>query len=145
MALSFNAALAQLICDTYTGRINNGSAQPTPYFVIYKGTVPANVRTAPAGDVAPLASVPMAADAFGDSVVNLGAGYVEATAGTITDTAATADGAASFFRQFDRDGNAIWQGTITGPGGGGDMELSTTNVVTGVNVVVQSYVFRVGI
>ena len=141
MTMSFNSATAVAACDLYTSRVNAGAAVPAPYFVVFKGTIPANVR-APIGDAVPLVTIVTAVDTFIDAVPNDAGGYAEALANAIADTPASADGIATFFRQFNRDNVAIWQGTVSEPNAGGDMELSSVNVIAGVNVVVQSYAFR---
>lgn len=142
MTMSFATDLSLAVCSTYTEGVNNGSANPTPYVVIYGGEVPANVR-APLGAANVLATLNQSVDAFNDPTADEDLGYTQAEATAIADQAATGDGDAKFYRQFDRDGNPVWQGTVSLPNGGGDMELSSVGIISGVNVVVQSYVFRV--
>jgi len=142
MTMSFNSATAVAACDLYTSRVAEGAAVAAPYFVVFKGTIPANVRAALPGDAAPLVTIVTAVDTFIDAAANEAGGYAEALANAIADTPAGADGIATFFRQFNRDNVAVWQGTVSEPNAGGDMELSSVNVIAGVNVVVQSYAFR---
>lgn len=53
---------------------------------------------------------------------------------------ATAAGAAIDSFEFrDRDNTVIWSGTISGSGGGGDIEATNTNVANGQQVDLTSY------
>jgi hypothetical protein len=142
MSVSVSSAIAVLMCDTFTAQINVGTTVAAGYVIVYKGTVPANARAAMAGDVAQLVKLTSPADAFADAVANDAGGYAESIAGAIPNTPATADGHATFFRQYNRDNQVIYQGSVTLPNGGGEMELSSLDLLTGINAVVQSYSIR---
>ena len=68
-----------------------------------------------------------------------------ATANAITDEAsAPATGTASYYRVYQSDGTTVaWQGdSITTTGGGGDLELNTLTITTGLPVSISSFVAR---
>jgi len=143
MAVLLSIAAAISAVDAMTARVDLGTTNPQAAFTVYSGPVP--TRSDAALDPANIALVTIAmnADAFGDATDNTDDLVAEAIAGAIAETPALADGTATFYRQFDRDGNVVWQGVTTEANLGGDMELSAINVVTGVNVVVQSYALRI--
>lgn len=141
MSLSFTSALALAMLNFFTGKINDGTAVAGGYVRVYAGVKPTNVRTALAGNTV-LAELPSPADAFADATVNDAGGYCEALAAAIADIPAAADGTATFFRQFNRDNVAIYQGDVGLSGSGAEMELSNVALIAGINVVVQSYIIR---
>jgi hypothetical protein len=55
----------------------------------------------------------------------------------------TAAGTAGHFRLKTSGGTAILEGTVTGSGGGGDLELTTTSIVMGVPVDLAAPTFTV--
>ena len=88
--------------------------------ILYSGTVPANVGTAPTGVL--LVQFAGNATAFGS------AANAVLTAGAVASVNATAAGVAGYYRINTLAGAAVTQGTITGSGGGGDMILTNTNI-----------------
>jgi len=136
---SVEVAIAEL--DAVVDRADSGTTNPSARFTIYAGAMPANAR-APLGDATALVTIAMGNPAFGDAADNAAASAAEALANAIADTPALATGTASFYRLVDRDETVLWQGTVTEPNQGGDMEVSAINVVTGVNIVVQSFAMR---
>lgn len=62
--------------------------------------------------------------------------------GLNADTNATG-GIAGHYRIEDSDGNCVFQGVITGVGGGGDLELQSTTVGAGGTVVIVSLKLQV--
>jgi hypothetical protein len=54
-----------------------------------------------------------------------------------------AGGTAGYFRLKTSGGTAILEGTVTGTGGGGDLELTTTSITLGVPVDLGAPVFAV--
>lgn len=141
MALSLKASVAIAACDAVVAQAAIGSANPVR-FTVYSGTPPANIDAALSGNTA-LITIDMATPAFKAAVDNSVDGFAESEAEAIAEQPAIADGTASFYRLFDRNGTAIWQGTVSEPNLGGDMELSSLNVINGVSVVVQSFFIRV--
>lgn len=143
MSLSFPAAVAIAACDAYVDRADLGTTNAAAKFTVYSGAVPASVNAALTGANVALVTMAMSNPAFGAAAENVGTVSADAAAEPVADVAAAASGVATFYRLFDRDNNPIWQGTVSEPNAGGDMELSSVNVITGVNVVVQSFIFRV--
>lgn len=141
MTLSLKASVAMAACNSIVAQADIGTTNPTAKFVIYKGTMPANVEAA-LGGALPLVEMPMATPAFKPAVDNTVDGFADAVANPVAEVAATGDGTATFYRLFNRDNVAIWQGTVTEPNLGGDMELSSLTVIAGINVVVQSFTIR---
>jgi hypothetical protein len=66
-------------------------------------------------------------------------GSFTSTAGVLTSAdpasvAPAASGTAAHFRLKQSGGTAVLDGTVTATGGGGDMQLGSTTITTGVNV-----------
>jgi hypothetical protein len=108
---------------------------PASSLVIYGGTPPANASAA-------LSSNPVLVDfalpdpAFG-AAADLNPGAI-VTAEAITPVTASATGTATFFRILDGDDNVILQGSVTDTGGNGDLKLSSTAIISGIDVTVVS-------
>ena len=72
-------------------------------------------------------------------------GGTKAKQGTWQDAAADASGIAGHFRLYDATGTTCHQqGTVTGVGGGGDMEVSNTNFAAGQPFEVVTYTWTEG-
>ena len=126
MTLSLAMAQQNALLATYGTTFNGGT------MVIYSGAVPANADAALSGDTA-LATIPFSATAFGAPA----AGSMAANA--LTQENAVASGTASFYRCFASNGTTvIEQGTVATSGG--DLNLNTTNIVSGGPVAVTSFV-----
>jgi len=129
MAISLAVAQRNRRLDALAARCNSGLLR------IYAGSAPANAD-ASLGAATLLAELTFSSTAF-----------PAASAGSITanaispDTSADATGTAAFFRVLESDGSTVvLQGTVTATGGGGDLTLNTTSLVTGVQVSVTSFV-----
>lgn len=97
---------------------------------IYTGSQPATADTAASGTL--LATVVLADPAFGS-----------ASSGVITGTdpasvTAVATGTAGWWRMADNSGDTVIDGNVTATGGGGDMTLSSTSIVSGGAVDITS-------
>lgn len=55
------------------------------------------------------------------------------------DTGAAATGEATFFRLLDAQGTALFQGDVSAVDAGGDLELNTTVVQAGVEIIVTEF------
>lgn len=110
----------------------------SPILRIYSGAQPASVATAASGTL--LAELTFGADPFGAS------SSAVVTANAITqDSSANATGTAGWFRIFKSDGTtAVIDGACTATGGGGEMELTTTSIVSGQPVSVTSFAITRG-
>jgi hypothetical protein len=94
---------------------------------VYTGSQPATGDAAETGTL--LATFTLADPAFGSA----SSGVVSANS-TPRNTTGVADGTAGWFRMEDSTGANILDGSVTATGGGGQMELNTTTISTGVSV-----------
>lgn len=121
MTVRLPAASRNASTDGVVGRLNAGAGPGT--IKIYTGSQPASAGDAATGTL--LATVTLADPAFGAAVSG---------AATLTDPAsvnAVASGTAGWFRAADSDGNTVFDGSITAPGGAGDLTLSNTAITSG--------------
>ncbi len=126
MAYSVTAARRNAMLDNLTATLDGGSLR------IYDGTPPANAD-ASLGSNTLLAQLTLNATAFA------AASGGTATANAITaDSSADATGTATFFRLLTSGATVVLQGTVSATGGGGDLQLGTTSITTGLTVSVSS-------
>lgn len=119
MAISISAVLAQAMAAAAATDIGSGSS-----IRIYSGSKPATPETAATGTL--LVTIPIA-------------GSFTASAGTLTaadpaSASPAASGTAGYFRVLTSGSTAKLDGTVSATGGGGDMQLGSTTVTTGVPV-----------
>lgn len=128
MAIQFSVAVRNARADAVETAIGASAIMK-----IRTGAMPANCATADGGTVVATLALPsdwMAAAASGS----------KAKAGTWEDASADADGTAAHFRIYASDGTTChWQGTVTGAGGGGDMQVSNTSFATGQAFTVTAF------
>jgi hypothetical protein len=93
---------------------------------IRSGAQPANPGTGASGTL--LATVTLGDPAFGDAATG-----VCTLSGLPLAATGVADGTAGYFRLLDSDALAIMDGSVTAEGGGGQIELNTTTISTGVD------------
>lgn len=136
MALTIAAAARLLKADAIGDNLNSGLIR------IYSGAKPADPDSAPSGTL--LAELTFGADAFGAATDD--GTLATAVANAITDdSSADATGTAGYFRVTDSLGTTYYfDGTVTGTGGGGDMELNNINITAGGVVGVSSFNYREG-
>ena len=108
----------------------------SPTLEIRSGTVPANAAAADAGTL--LASMALPADYM--AAASSGS---KALLGTWQDLTADATGTAGHFR-IKQGATCHLQGTITGTGGGGDMEVNNTSIAVGQQVSVTTFTLTDG-
>lgn len=122
------AAQRNRAADAVCARANSGT------LVIYSGSAPVSADAALSGNTV-LASLPMAATAFGAAVAGV------ATAGTITtDSSADATGTATFFRVLETGGSlVVFQGTVGTSGA--ELNLSSVSIVATGTVSVSSLTY----
>ena len=94
---------------------------------VYTGTQPTNPNTAASGTL--LCTFTLADPSFG--AASTGSKTIQ---GTPLATTGVADGTAGWFRAADQSGDAVMDGTVSATGGGGNLELNTTTVSTGLSV-----------
>jgi hypothetical protein len=131
MALGYAEALRNARLDEITARAGSGAL-----LRIYSGTRPATGGT-PTTLLAELVCGSPFAPAASGGVL---------TAGTISDdTSANSSGTATWFRLVASNGTThVLDGSVSGSGGGGDMELSSTSIVELGTVSISSFVITAG-
>jgi hypothetical protein len=121
-------------CDAVVDLVDVGG----PGFIrVYTGPQPAGPDTLPSGTL--LAEFTLANPAFG-AAVN-GVATLDAT--PTLDTTGLTDGTAGWFRLLTAaeeagDGQGVLDGSVTATGGGGQLELNTTTISTGVDVSITA-------
>lgn len=127
MTSYFTNALTIAALNAMVDACEVGSTNPSARLRIYSGTVPADADTALSGNTL-LAELAMSNPAFGAAADDTPGAI--ATANAITDdSAADANGTATFFRIVDRDENTVCQGSVGTSGT--DLIVSTTTFVAG--------------
>lgn len=91
------------------------------------------------GMVTELVRIILDAPAFGDAA----AGTATA-AGLPLEGTATATGIAAEFELWDRDGTKLFEGSVTGTGGGGDFELTNVNITTSDVIRLSALTYTAG-
>lgn len=119
MALTIAAATTQAMGAALATNIGASAV-----LEIRSGTKPATPETAASGTL--LVSITIS-------------GSFTSTGGVLTaadpaSVAPAASGTAGYFRLKQSGGTAVLDGTVTATGGGGDMQLGSTTITTGVNV-----------
>lgn len=136
MAVSYIDSLQNARLDQITLAIDAGAG--AGLLRIYDGTPPASADTALSGNTL-LAELTMSDPSAAAAAATVW------TANTITqDASADASGTASFFRVLDSDLNVVLQGSVTGPGGGGDLELNPVTITALAPVSVSSFTITEG-
>jgi len=129
MAIRLPAASRNAAADAVVDRADGGSGAGT--IEIRTGTQPASADSAATGTL--LATITLGDPAFGPA-----SNGTAALADTPLSGAAVADGTAGWFRMLDGDGNTVLDGSVSATGGGGDLQLSTTTITTGLTVTITS-------
>lgn len=120
MSIQFSVAVRNARADAIETTIGASAIMK-----IRSGAAPASCATADSGTV--LATLALPADWM--AAASAGS---KAKSGTWEDASADADGIAAHWRIYASDGTTChWQGTVTGTGGGGDMEVSNVNFASG--------------
>lgn len=114
--------------EAMLAHVNAGST-----LLIYEGSAPGSLSD-PAGGVL-LLEYTFGTPPFGTAID--ADGYVQADASAIADVTAQADGIASFFRILNSADEPKMQGSVTGTGVGGDLEITSTSLVAGSKVLVS--------
>lgn len=110
----------------------------TPILRIRTGAPPAACATADSGTV--LATLNLPSDWMAAA-----SGGSKAKSGTWEDTSADAAGTAGHFRIYDSgDTTCHMQGTVTGTGGGGDMEVDNTSFEVGQQFTITTFTLTDG-
>lgn len=124
MATQIPTAVQNAMCDLAVDRIDAGAAA---------GTM--QIRTgSPPGPNAAATGTLLATITFSDPAFGAAAAGVATMSGAPLSTTAVADGTAGWFRIRDSDGTTVVDGTVTVTGGGGQLQLSSTTISTGLSV-----------
>lgn len=103
--------------------------------LIYSGSAPANCAASATGTL--LATMALPSDSFAAA-----SGGSKAKSGTWSTTGAAGAGSgtdAGYFRIVDGGGVCHLQGTASGEGEGGDLELNNANIATGQTVTISTF------
>ena len=133
--MKFTTALRYTIAQAIVDAMATGTTS-TPMIEIYDGTMPGSMGGSITDNLlAELAMTNAAATQAGGVV----------TLDTITnDSSANASGTAGWARILDRDGAEVIYLTVSGSGGGGDLELNTVSITSGSPVAITSGTITVG-
>jgi hypothetical protein len=129
MALSFSDALRNARANAITTAVDAGSG--AGILEIRTGSKPTSPDDAATGTL--LASITLNDPSFSsssDGVITLD------ESPTISDASADATGTAAHFRIKTSAGAGVVDGTVTATGGGGDLTLNTTSLVSGASVTI---------
>lgn len=107
-----------------------GSDLDSGFIDIYTGAQPADPNDAPTGTL--LVSCALAADAYGAAI-----GGSATKNGTVQGTAGNT-GTAGYAQQRNAANTRWMYGSVTATGGGGDVELTTTSIVTGQTITITA-------
>lgn len=133
MAIQMSVTARNGMLDSMETTVGTG-----PILEIRSGAPPANCAAADSGTLLASMTLPsdwMAAAASGS----------KSKSGTWQDLTANATGAAAHYRLKDSGGSTCHeQGTVSGTGGGGDMELDNTSIVAGQQVTVVTWTRNAG-
>jgi hypothetical protein len=129
VATRLAAAARNAAADAIADLADAGSGAAT--IKVYSGSQVATGDTAESGTL--LVTFTLADPAFGAA-----SSGVCTLASTPRSATGAADGTAGWFRLEDSDGANILDGSVTATGGGGQLELNTTTISTGVSVSLTS-------
>jgi hypothetical protein len=133
MAFQFSTAARNALLDAIETAI--GTA---PILRIRSGAAPATCGTADSGTV--LATLNLPSDWLAAA-----SGGTKALSGTWQDASADATGTAGHFRIYDSTGTTCHiQGTVTATGGGGDMQLATVSISSGLQIDITAFTLTAG-
>lgn len=129
MATRIPTAARNAACDAVVDLADAGAGAAT--IEVRTGSQPASANDSATGTL--LATFTCADPAFGAA-----SSGVATLASTPRSTTGAADGTAGWFRMKDSTGATVMDGSVTATGGGGQIELNTTTISTGVNVQLTS-------
>lgn len=131
MATRIPNASRSAAVDGVTALLNGGSA--AGYIEVRTGAQPSDPDDAASGTL--LATIPLNDPAFTAGVD----GVATADVSPALTAAAVATGTAGWFRAYDSNDVSVIDGSATATGGGGDLQLNTTSLVTAVDVTVTAW------
>jgi hypothetical protein len=119
MAFKISDQAADAAMDAITALLDGGTIE------VRSGSAPANADDADAGTL-------LAEGTFGTPAFDASSGGIAVANAITQDSSANNTGTATHFRLKTSGGAKIAQGSVTALGGGGDMQVSSTSVVSGV-------------
>lgn len=136
MAFEVSKTCAVKIAAAVSAAVQDGVTETTPAkLIVYGGAIPANPDIAVNGG--DLATFKLANPAFTEATFANNGGYIALN--NIPPVQANASGTATFFRIIDGAGKAVCQGTVTDTNGNGDVKVSSTAIINGIDVTIVSY------
>lgn len=129
MATRIATAARNAAADAVVDLLDGGTGAGT--IKIYTGTQPASAQDAVSGTL--LATITLTDPAFGAASTG-----VATLAGTPLSGTGVAAGTAGWARLADSAGATVLDGSVTATGGGGQIELATTTISSGVTVQITS-------
>jgi hypothetical protein len=136
MALSLSLIGRNAAGSAIVGMIDTGTKNANGYLEIRSGNKPETPQIAATGEL--LATLSFSNPAFGP--MSEGSTTSNAVA---PDISVDATGVAGWFRIYNRDNNAVIDGTVTAQGGGGDLEFDNINFIAGGTVQITTFVLTV--
>lgn len=136
MALKIAAALAIAAADLVVDALDAGSGAGKIRF--YTATQPADPSVAISSQTL-LAEFTLSDPAFG--AAGAVSGGALATASAIAAVVASATGTVTWFRALDSNNVAVFDGTVTATGGGGDITVQSTSIVASTEVSITSLTY----
>lgn len=141
MSLQFGKTPIATALDSLLANINSAG---NGYVEIRSGAKPANLAAAMTGTLlARCDLVSYISPAFQNTNTTTLISTGNTSGGFFArDTSANAGGTAGYFRLFNDSGTPFFQGTVTGTGGGGDLELDNVVIALGAVVTIVSWTIQ---
>lgn len=136
MASRVSEAVASAMMSAFAAAVDAGA---TPGEIeVRVGAQPASPQVAATGTL--LATFVLDPDPFDPPAAETN--YMTLTANAIASVTAVAGGNAGWFRLYDGDGTAIYDGAVTVTGGGGEMTIGNVAISNGSEVNVTSFAIK---
>lgn len=133
--LRLTAATRNQMLDQIAARIDADAGAGT--IKIYTGTQPANADTALSGQTL------LATLTFSDPCASSASSGVLTFSAITEDASADASGSATWARVADNSGDTVFDCDVTASGGGGTIQLNTTNIVSGGPVRITAFTLSI--
>lgn len=130
MATRIPTASQNAACDALVDRVDGGSGPGT--IQIRSGSQPNTANDAATGTL--LATITLNDPAFGSA----SSGVATLSVSPALSATAAATGTAGWARVLDSTGATVMDGSVTATGGGGQIELATTSIVSAATVAITS-------
>jgi hypothetical protein len=126
MATRLPNASQQAAADAVVDLIDVGTGETEGKLRIYSGTQPADADSAAVGTL--LCEIDLAQPAFGAANTSGTATLLGVPLSGVGTAGASTGTAAASFRIVDRDDATVFDGAVTGSGGGGELELDNVSI-----------------